>query len=104
MEQNKAISARYQKTGKDRNSVMKSNIKALAKSGYLKVKDEKDIDFLTSTLSLIIRFWISEAAVSHSRMGVKEQISHYLSMIMKLMSTYATPKAKKELDMFAEKM
>ena len=61
MEQNKAISARYQKTGKDRNSVMKSNIKALTKSGYLKIKDEKDIDFLTSTLSLIIRFWISEA-------------------------------------------
>jgi AcrR family transcriptional regulator len=104
MEQNKAISARYQKTGKDRNSVMKSNIKALAKSGYLKIKDEKDIDFLTSTLSLIIRFWISEAAVSHSRMGVQEQISHYLSMIMKLMSTYATPKAKKELEIFAEKM
>jgi AcrR family transcriptional regulator len=104
IEQNKAISARYKKTEKDRNTVIRSNIKVLVKSAYLKVEDESDIEFLTSTLSLIIRFWISEAAVSHSRLSVQGQINHYLSMVMKLLSSFATAKAKKELETFAERL
>ena len=97
MEQNKAISLRYKKTQKDRNSVIRSNIKTLIKLAYLKIDDEEDVEFLTSTLSLIIRFWISEATVSHSRLTVQNQVSHYLTMIIKLLSNYATAKGKKEL-------
>ncbi len=104
MEQNKSISARYNKTGKNRNRVINSNIEALARSGYLKIGDEQDITFLTSTFSLIIRFWISEAAVSHSRLSVPNQINHYLWMIIKLLSPYITTKGKKELGAFAEKI
>jgi AcrR family transcriptional regulator len=104
MEQNKAISARYKETQKDRNNTIKSNIEALIRSAYLQVGDEKDVEFLTSTLSLIIRFWISEATVSHGRLAVHEQINHYLSLITTLLSTYATETGKKELVSFAEKM
>ncbi len=104
MHQNKAISARYQQTEKDRNTVIRSNIRALVASDYLKVAEESDIEFLTSTLSLIIRFWISEAAVSHGRLSVQGQISHYLSMVMKLLSTFATAKGKHELEAFAKKL
>lgn len=101
LEQNKAIAARYKTTEKDRNATIKSNIKALIKSGYLKINDDADIDYLTSTLSIIIRFWISEAAVSHSRLNVNEQINHYLSLIKHLLHGYATAKAKKELQAFS---
>lgn len=104
MEQNKVISVRYKKTEKDRNTVIRSNVKALVKSAYLKVEDESDIEFLTSTLSLIIRFWISEAAVSHSRLSVQGQINHYLSMVIKLLSSFSTAKAKKELEAFSERL
>ncbi|MBK8558103.1 MAG: TetR family transcriptional regulator [Lewinellaceae bacterium] len=100
IEQNKVISERYKQTASDRNSAIESNIKALVKSAYLKVKDETDVEYLTSSLSLIIRFWISEAAVSHSRLSVEAQIRHYLSMIAKLLSAYATAKGKKEIEGF----
>lgn len=97
MEQNKVIRLRYKKTQQDRNAVMRFNIIALVNSGYLKVSNESDIEYLTSTLSLIIRFWISEAAVSHSRLSVEGQINHYLMMVVKLLEGFATAKGKRGL-------
>ncbi len=100
MEQNKAISAQYKNTQKDRNSALKSNIDMLISSGYLEIGNDKDTEYLVSTLSLIIRFWISEAAVSYSRLSVEMQIGHYLKVILKLLSKYATPKALAEINEF----
>lgn len=100
MEQNKAISARYKTTETERNQAMRSSMTTLVSRGYLDLKNEVDSEYLVSMLSLIIRFWISEAAVSHGRLSVEEQISHYLSLIVKLLMPFATDKAKKELDEF----
>ena len=100
MEQNKVIRLRYKKTQQDRNAVMRFNIIALVNSGYLKVRDESDIEYLTSTLSLIIRFWISEATVSHSRLSVEGQINHYLMMVVRLLEGFATGKGKREIKRF----
>ncbi len=104
MERNKVISARYKTTQKNRNAALKSNLDALVKLGYLKVNDDSEIEFLLSALALIVRFWISEAAVSFSHLNTKEQINYYLSMIAKLLSPYAMPKAKKELEQFQESL
>ena len=102
MEQNKRMAATYKETQDQRNAVIASNLEVLAASGYLKVQDEADMLFLVSALSLINRFWISEAAVSFRQWSPEAQVQHYLSLIGKLLQPYATPKAQKEMQEFFE--
>lgn len=96
MEQNKKISARYKKTQGDRNATLRSNLKTLEKSGYLKASDEKEIEFLVSAIALIVRFWISEATVSLRHLKPEEQVNHYVFMIGRLLSPYLSAKGKKQ--------
>ncbi|HSU51911.1 MAG TPA: TetR/AcrR family transcriptional regulator [Segetibacter sp.] len=100
MKQNKHLSEAYKHTQKVRNAAMYSNLQALERSGYLKPKDKAEMDFLVSGISLISRFWISEAAISFDQLTVDEQIRHYLILISKLLSPYSTKKAIKEMDVF----
>ena len=100
MEQNKVIKAQYKKTASIRNSAINSNITHLVNNGYLKFKDKSDGEYLNSALSLIIRFWISEAAISNNRMRVEKQIDHYLSITAKMILPFVTKKGKKEINMF----
>ncbi len=97
MEQNKKMSVRYKKTQSDRNATIRSNLKTLVNSGYLKVKDDGEIEFLVSAIALIVRFWISEATISFRHLKPEEQINHYLSMIGRLLSPYMSGNEKKKL-------
>jgi AcrR family transcriptional regulator len=100
MEQNKVMSIKYKETQARRNATLKSNIEVLARSGYLRVKDDDEKEFLVSALALISRFWISEASVSFRHLSSNEQINHYLSIIAKLLLPYSTAKAKREIQLF----
>ena len=102
MQQNKRIAEAYKKTQTVRNATIKTNIDVLTKGGYLQVKDEDEKEFLVSTLSLISRFWISEAAVSARPKGTEAQIRYYLLMVTRLLTPYATAKGKRELRSFEE--
>ncbi len=103
MKQNKHLSEAYKHTQKVRNAAMYSNLQALERSGYLKPKDKAEMDFLVSGISLISRFWISEAAISFDQLTADEQIRHYLILISKLLTPYSTNKAIKEMDVFLGK-
>jgi AcrR family transcriptional regulator len=102
MQQNKRIAEAYKKTQDLRNATIQSNITILADRGYLQVKDDAEKAFLVSTLSLISRFWISEAAVSFRRGSREAQIRHYLSLVTRLLAPYATAKGRKEIKSFEE--
>ncbi len=104
MEQNKMMSVRYKKTQSDRNATLRSNLKTLVMSQYLKVSDEGEIEFLVSAIALIVRFWISEATVSLSHLKPEEQISHYVSMIGRLLSPYLTINGRKQLQKVLENL
>jgi len=104
MKQNKHMSEDYKKTQKIRNNTMYSNLQALERSGFLKPKDETEMVFLVSGISLISRFWISEAAVSFRELSPEEQIRHYLLLISKLLTPYCTAKAKKDIDSFLKNL
>src|SRR5688572_15867020 len=100
MEQNKHVAAAYKKTQNVRNASIRSNIEVLATAGYLNIDDNEEKEFLVSTLALISRFWISEAAVSFSHLSTRDQIRHYLSLVTKLLLPYATAKGKKDIRSF----
>jgi AcrR family transcriptional regulator len=102
MEQNKEMSLRHKKTQKDRNAILRANINALTELGYLKVYHENETEYLVSTIALIARFWISEATISFRQLSPEEQVNYYLSLIGKLLSSYATAKGKKQIQLFLE--
>jgi AcrR family transcriptional regulator len=102
MEQNKIISARYKKTENTRFTAYRSNIEAMHNAGYLKLESEDDVSFLVSSISLIGRFWISEAAVSFRHLKTEEQMRHYLFLVGKLLQSHASAKGRKEIQLFFE--
>ena len=104
MEQNKAIASRYKKTQGDRNSTLKSNLTTLVRKGDLKIEDEGATEFLVSSIGLISTIWISEAAISFRHWTSDQQIKHYLMLIVKLLSPYATTQGKMELDQFTRQL
>jgi AcrR family transcriptional regulator len=99
MEQNKVIASQYKNTQSTRNRVLKTNIETLASSGFLSLTSQEDADFLVSCISLISRFWISEAAVSFRNMKDEDQIQYYLAIIKKILDPYLTSKGRKDMSL-----
>ena len=66
-------------------------------------KTKLRLRFARSTISLIARFWISVAAISFRQLSSEKQMIYYLSLIAKLLSPYASAKAKKQIRLFFEK-
>ncbi|QHT71132.1 TetR/AcrR family transcriptional regulator [Rhodocytophaga rosea] len=97
MEQNKKISTRYNQTQKDRNATLRANIRFIISSGFLKIEDDKEVDYLVSAIALVVRFWISEAQISFRHLSPDEQINHYLSLIARMLLPYTTAQYKAEL-------
>jgi AcrR family transcriptional regulator len=102
MKQNKHMSGPYKDTQKVRSSTIYSNLKALERGGYLQPQDETEIQFLVSGISLISRFWISEAAISFEELSTEEQVRHYLLLISQLLKPYSSAKAKEDIRFFFE--
>ncbi|WP_132056082.1 TetR/AcrR family transcriptional regulator [Pseudocnuella soli] len=102
MEQNKIVRASYQKTQGVRTATIKTNLETLSAAGYLQLNGSGDLEYLVSALSLINRFWISEAAVSFREKSTEEQMGHYLNMIGKLLEPYASATGKRHIKQFIE--
>lgn len=98
MERNPLVSKRYGKIQSKRNESWTNNVLALKRGKYITTDSQDDIDFLVSTIALIARFWISEAAISSKGQSEEEQIDHYLNMIARIFFPYATTKGRKELE------
>jgi AcrR family transcriptional regulator len=102
MQQNRRIAASYKKTQGQRNSNLELNLQVLSEGGFLRNLERSELQNLVSTLSLISRFWISEAVISFREETEEEQIAHYLELIKQLLLPYATAKGKKQIGEFAE--
>lgn len=100
MEQNKVISTRHKQTQQQRNEVLKDNLSTLAAGGFLAIPDDSDAEYLASTISLISRFWISEAAISYRELPLEAQIRHNLILITHLLEPYATEIGKEQVAAF----
>ncbi len=104
MKQNKKMALRYKKTERNRYDTLRSNIKTLEKSGYLKIDSEKEVEYLVHTIALIARFWISEATVSYNHLTPEKQISRYITIIGRLLMPFVTIKEKKNLIKFLKEL
>ncbi len=97
MQQNPIIAKRYSKIQSARNETWFKNILALREEKYISA-DTGEIDFLVSTIGLIARFWISEAAISFKNLSEEQQLQHYTRMIARIFLPYATAKGRRDLE------
>jgi len=104
LKQNRHMAAAYNKTQDVRNSTIMLNLKELVKGNYLLLEEKNDLQFLVSTLSLISRFWISEAEISKRQWSTKKQIHHYLKLVTTLLAPYTTSKGRKEMEAFIDSL
>ncbi|RYY66062.1 MAG: TetR/AcrR family transcriptional regulator [Chitinophagaceae bacterium] len=97
MQQNKLIAEAYKETQKTRKNTIRANMTVLAKSGYLDIKGESELEFMVTTLALISRFWISEAAISFRKLEGDDLIIYYIKLVTTFFLPYSTIKGKKEI-------
>ncbi|MGZ8536102.1 MAG: TetR/AcrR family transcriptional regulator [Flavitalea sp.] len=102
MQQNKLVATAYKKTQKLRRTTISSNLEALITSGYLSFETEEEKEYLVSMVSLISRFWISEAAISFRDLSAEAQMKHYLKMVANTIKPFASLKGKKEIMKFVK--
>ncbi|MBK8700746.1 MAG: TetR family transcriptional regulator [Saprospiraceae bacterium] len=95
--QNKLIAEGYKKTQNSRNIALHENFNALTTAGYLKKLKTDEMNLMVSTIGIIVRFWVSEAAVVYTQLPPEKQISHYLKLIGGLLMPHLTVKGKKNL-------
>jgi AcrR family transcriptional regulator len=100
MKQNPMVAERYKNIGKQRGDGLRLNIRILQKKGFLKLKSAADLEYLSSLIGLIARFWISEAAISNNNMSVDKQIRHYVELITKIFIPFTTKSGKNQIDQF----
>ena len=91
------MAERYKKVEEQRKKTAMTNIENLIKNNYLKQLSPGDLAFLRSAISFISRFWISEAAISHSKLKPADQIQHYINLIENILLPYCTAKGKSQL-------
>jgi hypothetical protein len=97
MEQNKKIAARYRQVQTDRFTTLRLNLQTLVESGELLIQDKKELEILLSTLSIVNRFWISEAQISYRHLSPQQQVNHYLLIIAQLLLPYISPEGAVKL-------
>jgi AcrR family transcriptional regulator len=102
MKQNPLIAKRYSKTQSQRNETWLKNVESLQAGKYIKA-DKQEVNFLVSIISLIARFWLSEAAIAFKKESEEEQAMHYLKMIARIYLPYCTAKGKAFLDEFIKR-
>lgn len=96
MQRNPIVAKRYDKVQHARNETWRKNIGALKEGKYISA-NAIEIDFLVSSIALIARFWISEAAIAFKDVPEEQQMQHYLKMIGRIFLPYATVKGRKVL-------
>ena len=91
------IAGRYGSVDQRRKITIEANLKKLMDRHYLKGLSATEIDFLVGQISLIARFWISEAAISYRQLSAAQQIEHYLTQIAHLLLPYSTPEGSQAI-------
>lgn len=105
LEQNPKIEQLYLPNQERRYKTIKRNLTYLRQNGFLeKQLDEHTIVFLVSSISLMVRFWLSEARIRFRDQGKKVLFKHYLELFARLMLPYATKEGKKEIHQFIDKL
>jgi hypothetical protein len=90
----------YQAIAAKREAAFRRMFRDLAAAGQL-VLQEDDIAFLVSYITLFARFWVSEATLFNKSPDEAATIRHYLRLLAKQLSLFATEAGKASIAEFS---
>jgi len=93
----------YKAIAVKREATFQKIFKNLNAAGQLSVNEE-DIAFLVSYITLFGRFWISEATLFNKSPEKKKTIQHYLFLLAKQLSLFATEEGKESISTFRKRI
>lgn len=97
------VAEQYKGTEKKRRQSLENILKRIQSKGYLKkVMDPTHIKLVIAHISLVSRFWISEARISYPDKDIEEVIKHYLLVLSEVFQPYVTIKGKKDIAEFCK--
>jgi AcrR family transcriptional regulator len=95
------FASNYAATEERRRGALRNHITSMMKNNSLSGSLTDDqIDLIVSHISLISRFWLSEARISYVNWTVGQTMAHYLNLIAEVLLAYATDKGKKQVNDF----
>ncbi|MBK6364804.1 MAG: TetR/AcrR family transcriptional regulator [Saprospiraceae bacterium] len=92
-------SINYKSTSERRKQTFQKMFTDLRAEGHINANDD-DIDFLVSFITLFGRFWISEATIFDKSPDVTQAIKHYIRLLVKELSLFATERGKLSIEQF----
>jgi AcrR family transcriptional regulator len=95
------LSEGYLKTQEVRRAALANDLKGLAKLGYLKELDKREINYLVAMISQVARFWAQEGEVQLKDRPIEKVMEHYAGLIAALLLPHATAKGRKQLESYA---
>lgn len=91
----------YAITEAKRREALQNHVTSMIKNNCLSASLVGDqIEFIVSHISLISRFWLSEARISYTNWTLEQIIAHYLDILGDALLPYATDEGKKQVDDF----
>ena len=103
--QNPILARNYKQTEKQRMAEARGYIITLIENGYLhETQATENIDILVGHLSLISRFWLSEARVTFPGEKPEVVINRYNLLLCDVLERYATAKGKRDIKIYVETM
>jgi AcrR family transcriptional regulator len=103
LKQNKEFFDQYQFRQRTRKKMVKTQLLHLIKIGYIKKITDDETDTIMQNISLLSRFWISEATADGIVDSETKVIRHYVKRLAGLMYPVATTKGKKDIETFLGK-
>ncbi|MDO3625785.1 TetR/AcrR family transcriptional regulator [Mucilaginibacter sp. BT774] len=95
----------YFATEAKRREALRSHLASMVKNNYLSTSLIGDkVELVVSHITLISRFWLSEARISYVNWTTEQTIAHYLNLLSDILLPYATDEGKKQVDNFRKEL
>ena len=98
--QNAVMAKDYKHVENKRRRKIINHLHALVKNGDLQKMNDEQLELLTGNITLLSRFWISEARISYPDFSVDKLIEHYIKVLGNFLFGYATAKGRRSIKNF----
>lgn len=103
VKQNEQVRQLYRKRQKIRQETILAQLTDLEKGGYIRIPGEKELDSIFNVISIVSRFWLSNAAVEAEVQNVSQTMNKYLDILAGQFLLVSTAKGRRDIDNYYNK-
>lgn len=100
VKQNEAVREQYHERQKLRQETILAQLADLEKGGFISIPGKKELDSIFNVITMVSRFWLSNAAVEGELSNLKLSMNKYLDVMAGQLLLIATAKGKRDIDKY----